>query len=868
MIGGFGKFVAVSHARALALRSAPVQKGSIAPFDRLGVADALGGEKLRQPYKCSVWVQRAIKKVAGPITAVSLQFTNAKQLISDPDLQRFWRAPAVGLSFSDFVEANVIWQKLAGETFWLLDDTWLTDSYGGSKLPFPEVGRSKWNPFIVARPDRMRHVVKNGVLAGWEFTDKNRKRHVLLPEQVIHCKSYNPYDEWRGLAEMEAAAVAAESDYLAGNYSLNVMRNNGDRGPYIVAKAGIPDQDQQKQLIEQLREKRELNQRGIFKPFFVSGDISVEDPKAQSVDAAFLAARLSDRHEVFIAFGVPPSMADKTESYSVGSASDWYMLIIDTCMPLGAKICGCIDLVTRRMAPSGAANASREITASFNWMEHPVMKAVRKESLESGTKLWATGMPWEAINEFLELNMPEFKGWEKGFLPFSVATVAEIETQKEPSVDPARNENATDDGMKPLGEIGAQADLEFLRKVWLGFMADGTVNDVMANLTSIRQLTEMVGLPVNTEYDEPYLPVRDDLGGMVTGDVVRDDEGDVVGGTSTLAEPEPDNNAGDENRVEEPQDKPPVSEPTKPDEKGHPASEPVYSEAVKKLFAAFQERVLERRKQEGAAGEPAVKSPLSPGEKNRWRQLMAKRRPIEKAYWRRFHSALFAAREEVIVKLKRSQIQKVLNASGVVARAAAADFMFSLDQFTKGILTGFRKEAARALQLSGQQLMEEIGKDDPWSVPPKEVKDFVASRENRLSGVAQNVFDDVKAELQAGLDGGETMQELADRIRGTFSEIDGERAMRIAMTETSAAYGVGRQEAMKSAGITQKKWLTSGNDNVRPAHAAANGQTVGIDEDFTVGGEQLAHPGDPDGSPGNVINCHCVSIAVAVADEE
>lgn len=70
----------------------------------------------------------------------------------------------------------------------------------------------------------------------------------------------------------------------------------------------------------------------------------------------------------------------------------------------------------------------------------------------------------------------------------------------------------------------------FKREVWLGFMRDGTVSDVMANLTDIKMLTKEVGLPTNEEYIEPYLPVASE-GGMVSGEVVKDSEGDIVGGS-------------------------------------------------------------------------------------------------------------------------------------------------------------------------------------------------------------------------------------------------------------------------------------------------------------------------------------------------
>lgn len=54
-----------------------------------------------------------------------------------------------------------------------------------------------------------------------------------------------------------------------------------------------------------------------------------------------------------------------------------------------------------------------------------------------------------------------------------------------------------------------------------------------------------------------------------------------------------------------------------------------------------------------------------------------------------------------------------------------------------------------------------------------------------------------------------------------------------------------------------RTWQTRRDDKVRHAHRLAQGQAVDGDQPFTVGGEQLRYPGDPLGSPGNVINCRC-----------
>ena len=86
--------------------------------------------------------------------------------------------------------------------------------------------------------------------------------------------------------------------------------------------------------------------------------------------------------------------------------------------------------------------------------------------------------------------------------------------------------------------------------------------------------------------------------------------------------------------------------------------------------------------------------------------------------------------------------------------------------------------------------------------------------------------------------------------------------------DRSAVYGAGRAKAMRQAGVQYKAWLTSGNANVRAAHLVAGeeyspAKAIPIDEPYIVDGEELMFPGDDAGSAGNVINCHCVSIAVA-----
>lgn len=57
----------------------------------------------------------------------------------------------------------------------------------------------------------------------------------------------------------------------------------------------------------------------------------------------------------------------------------------------------------------------------------------------------------------------------------------------------------------------------------------------------------------------------------------------------------------------------------------------------------------------------------------------------------------------------------------------------------------------------------------------------------------------------------------------------------------------------------QKTWVAILDSKTRASHATADLQQVGVNDNFTVGGESLMMPRDPSGSAGNIINCRCIS---------
>jgi SPP1 gp7 family putative phage head morphogenesis protein len=253
-----------------------------------------------------------------------------------------------------------------------------------------------------------------------------------------------------------------------------------------------------------------------------------------------------------------------------------------------------------------------------------------------------------------------------------------------------------------------------------------------------------------------------------------------------------------------------------------------------------------------------------------WRKMVQGRSKIEKAYLSKFTRLLAEARREQIAKINA-------NASlfGQSNKVLSPQLVFSLDPWKNKVTKEFRKVNIEALNDSTREVNEEIErikpptpaapnapKADPWKLPPSKAISFLDQRENLLKGIADDIHKEIMSIIELGMTDRLGSEAIAEKIREKFNQISNGRAKTIARTETGAAYGYSREEAMKAAGIGFKEWLATQDDRCRATHLAADGQIVPMDQPFDVGGAALMYPCDPDGPPEEIINCRCVQVAV------
>ena len=129
---------------------------------------------------------------------------------------------------------------------------------------------------------------------------------------------------------------------------------------------------------------------------------------------------------------------------------------------------------------------------------------------------------------------------------------------------------------------------------------------------------------------------------------------------------------------------------------------------------------------------------------------------------------------------------------------------------------------------------------------------------DKITQITQTTLDDVQRVISQGIEAGLTERELASQIRAYAVTKSLSRAQTIARTETHQASSFVTDEMVKASGIEfEREWVASKGERTRRAHRDADGQRRGMTEPFSVGGELLMYPGDPDGSAHNVINCRC-----------
>lgn len=219
-----------------------------------------------------------------------------------------------------------------------------------------------------------------------------------------------------------------------------------------------------------------------------------------------------------------------------------------------------------------------------------------------------------------------------------------------------------------------------------------------------------------------------------------------------------------------------------------------------------------------------------------------------------------------------------------VARQIASGSISTLSVAAVDLITALWNEYVGetllpALTLSMISAGDEVGRslsavlgDLPFLSEPLDTQQYLAQAQNRLVGIGNELWFNARAAIAQGLAEGEEIPKIAARVRDAAGVTE-PRARVIARTESHGARNTVNAASVRrvatafgSANAFARRWQAAEDDRTRPTHNEADGQTVALNEPFTVGRASLDFPGDPSGPPGEIINCRCTTITIIDVD--
>lgn len=725
--------------------------------------------KVTQPYRQSVWVFASVSKIATNISRVPLKFyrkdegsKDGKIEVTEGPIVDLFKNPNIYNSGTQLIESTMSYLGIRGEAFWILEN-----DNNIAKLP-TEI----WS-FHPLRFDPV-YEKKTNILLGWKYRGTSEVYFGM--NEIVQFKYFNPDDDIRGMAPLDAAQASINQDYYASQYNEAFFKEGAITSGFIVSKNQLNDV-QYRRLREQFDDRHKGAQKA-HRIGILEGDTDFKENKMSQKDMDFVKSKEVTKKEIFAAYG--------TNDVVLGGYSDIKSF-------------------------EGIKTAHKAF-----WEETLVPKI---------TYVQAT------INKML-LTIEGGRVW----CEFDLGTVGALQEDLSEKVEVAK---------------------EFIE---MGFTLNAVNERLQLGFESVPwgDVAWMSNSKVPVGSAEGYIPPDDGKDG-------NGDEKDEKGKKS------------DDKKKEDKEDgKKSV------DDFGFGAIEDLVKTSMEET--KLLERTMDIYNAKGAklkvaAGKDDHVLLTKAVEDLVWKNYLSKQIPIEKKFKKKVERFFFEQKNAVLKRLYENFSKGIHD---IVVRGTADDLLNSQEEIAK-LSKYFQPLYTVSLETGAEMIFEEIGAGT-FAFEPlnNDVLGYIEARLTKIPpAIVNTVKEGLRKTLTSGISKGETVHELAERVKEIY-KMASTRATTIARTESGSSISRGRQNEMKKQGVKRHRWLTAQDEEVRPTspsgkadHRSLDGSIANVGDKFRyVSGSKsgtfskLAYPGDMTAPAGEVINCRCMTLAIVEEDED
>ncbi len=352
----------------------------------------------REGYKISIYVFRSVRTIVQAASAIPWVVEDSKGvIIEDHPLTKVLRKPCPQFSSQDMMELLIAHLELVGNALWM-----------------PIIVGGKVKEFWPVMPDLVKPIpsdMPGEWLKGWQVSKQDGGQDVLPPEQFLHFMQMDPGDLYWGTSPLIAAARTIDTDNEAQDTQKVSMQNRATPDGVFTHET-VLTQEQFEEARRQIRENF-LTKSKRREPWVLGAGAKWNQMSMTPVEMDFVESRLHSKQDIAGAFGISPIfLGDLTQSSYNNMAEARKALYEDVVIPLLDDVKSTLNL---KIAPLYG-----DIIISYDTSKVAALREDFGKKVEQARNLWGMGLPFNQINERLEMGFDEFAGWDVGYLPMQL----------------------------------------------------------------------------------------------------------------------------------------------------------------------------------------------------------------------------------------------------------------------------------------------------------------------------------------------------------------------------------------------------------------------------------------------------------------
>ncbi len=279
-------------------------------------------------YRQNVIGYRAINLIARGVSSVPLVLEQGGKRMSDHPLLDLLATPNPTLRGRSFLYHLVGHYLIAGNAYIV--------AAGPNRSP-----KELW----LMRPDSMQVIEGvDGTPAGYRQSSGGKKRD-FAAENILHWRSFNPLNDWYGMAPLEAAAISVDSHNEGSRWNLALIQNGGrPTGALYQESADATLTDSQFERLKQEVGDAYSGSRNAGRPLLLEGGLKWQEMSLSPSDMDWASGKNMTAREIATAFGVPPQMIGIPDSQTYNNYGEARLsLYEDTVIPLAQDLLSCLN---------------------------------------------------------------------------------------------------------------------------------------------------------------------------------------------------------------------------------------------------------------------------------------------------------------------------------------------------------------------------------------------------------------------------------------------------------------------------------------------------------------------------------------------